>query len=80
MLQVRLIIEKLARRCGFDAVQAAVPASDSRLLSHIRRERTRKEVRKVAATSQVQFTCPGCSANRFLTTGDQTDWMTVLPF
>lgn len=51
--QVRLIIEKLARRCGFDAVQGAVPPGDTRLLAHIRRERTRKEVRKVAATSQV---------------------------
>jgi hypothetical protein len=46
-------VEKLARKCGFDAVQAAMPAGDSKLLTHIRKERTRKEVRKSGAAPQV---------------------------
>ena len=41
-LKVRAIVEKLAKRCGFDAVAAHIPASDSRLLIHIRKERDRK--------------------------------------
>ncbi len=40
--QVRVIVERLARRCGYDAVAAAMPAGDRRLLSHIQKEMLRK--------------------------------------
>ncbi len=48
-LQVRLIVEKLAKRCGFEEVEAAMPEGDTKLLMHIRKERTRKEARKAGA-------------------------------
>lgn len=44
--KVRVVVERLARRCGFDAVSAAMPESDSRLLTHIRKEHNRKLKRK----------------------------------
>lgn len=49
--QVRLIVEKLARRCGFDEVEAAMPEDDTRLLTHIRKERARKATRKAGAAA-----------------------------
>lgn len=45
---MRLIVEKLARRCGFDAVEAAMPESDTKLLTHIRKERTHRAAKKAA--------------------------------
>ncbi|CAG9462050.1 unnamed protein product [Pedinophyceae sp. YPF-701] len=42
-LKVRTIVERLARRCGFDEVAQAMPESDRKLLTHIRKERDRKE-------------------------------------
>ena len=43
---MRVIVERLARRCGYDAVAGAIPESDRKLLVHIRKERTKKESRK----------------------------------
>jgi ribosomal RNA-processing protein 12 len=48
---VRLIVEKLARRCGFDAVEAAMPESDTKLLTHIRKERAHKAAKKAGAAA-----------------------------
>ncbi|GLI63541.1 hypothetical protein VaNZ11_006530 [Volvox africanus] len=45
-LKVRVIVERLARRCGFDAVAAAMPAADSKLLAHIRKEVAKRQRRK----------------------------------
>jgi ribosomal RNA-processing protein 12 len=50
--QVRVIVERLARRCGFDDVAAHIPPSESRLLTHIRKEHNRK-VRRRQAVSEV---------------------------
>jgi hypothetical protein len=52
--QVRVIVERLARRCGFDAVAAAIPEADRRLLIHIRKERSKKERRLSEAASQAR--------------------------
>ena len=45
-LQVRVIVERLARRCGYDAVAGAIPEADRKLLTHIRKERLRKDGRR----------------------------------
>lgn len=51
IMQVRLIVEKLAKRCGFDVVEAAIPEGDTKLLTHIRKERTRKAAKKAGAAA-----------------------------
>ncbi|KAK9845416.1 hypothetical protein WJX81_006006 [Elliptochloris bilobata] len=51
-LKVRVIVERLARRLGFDDVAAAMPAGDKRLLQHIRREALRKQRLRASAGSQ----------------------------
>jgi len=50
--QVRVILERLVRRCGVEPVAAACPAGDQKLLSHIRKQQNRKERRKAAQGSQ----------------------------
>lgn len=53
-LKVRGIVERLVRRCGLGPVTSAFPAGDSKLLTHIRRQRSRRErVRAANGTSQV---------------------------
>jgi hypothetical protein len=32
------VVERLARRCGFEPLAAVMPASDSKLLAHIRKQ------------------------------------------
>jgi len=54
---VRTIVERLARRCGYDAVAAAMPAGDKRLLQHIRRETLRKQRLRADVGSQVRGSC-----------------------
>ncbi|KAG2487102.1 hypothetical protein HYH03_014215 [Edaphochlamys debaryana] len=51
-LKVRVVVERLARRCGFDAVASAMPASDTRLLAHIRKEAAKRQRRKHGAGSE----------------------------
>ena len=53
-MQVRWIVEKLAKRCGFEAVAQHMPEAHSRLLSHIRKENNRRERRHSEAGSQVR--------------------------
>ena len=50
-LKVRLIVEKLARRCGFDVVEAAMPEGDAKLLTHIRKERAHKAAKRAGAAA-----------------------------
>ena len=49
-----MIVERLARRCGYDAVAAAMPQGDKRLLSHIQKEMVRKKRTQSRAGSQVR--------------------------
>ena len=52
---MRVIVERLARRCGYDAVAAAIPEADRKLLTHIRKERVRKDGRRASeAGSEVR--------------------------
>lgn len=44
----------MARRCGYDAVAAAMPQGDKRLLSHIQKEMVRKKRTQSRAGSQVR--------------------------
>ena len=63
-LKVRAVVERLAKRCGFEAMAASMPPSDSRLLAHIRKEANRKLRRTSQAGSVVS--CRGlraCSAS-----------------
>jgi hypothetical protein len=53
-LKVRLILEKLVRRCGVEAVAAVTPAQDARLLVHIRKQAAAKERRRAASRSGSQ--------------------------
>eukprot|EP01025_Chloroclados_australasicus_P000483 TRINITY_DN10247_c1_g1_i1.p1 TRINITY_DN10247_c1_g1~~TRINITY_DN10247_c1_g1_i1.p1 ORF type:complete len:1294 (-),score=185.64 TRINITY_DN10247_c1_g1_i1:300-4106(-) len=39
---VRLIVQRLAKRCGYGAVEKYIPEKDRRLLSHIRQQNNRK--------------------------------------
>lgn len=45
-LRVRLVVERLVRRLGADAVSSAMPAGDARLLAHIRKAEARKARRR----------------------------------
>ena len=47
-------MEKLAKRCGFEAVAAHMPEAHAKLLTHIRKEHSRKERRRSQAGSQVR--------------------------
>lgn len=42
MWQVRVVVERLARRLGYDEVAAAIPEEHRKLLTHIRKQKTRK--------------------------------------
>jgi ribosomal RNA-processing protein 12 len=42
-LKVRVILERIARRCGFEALESAVPEAHRALLTHIRKQHHRKE-------------------------------------
>ena len=48
--KIRTIVERLVRRCGYDAVAAAVPKEHAALLEHIRREQGREDKRKRAGS------------------------------
>lgn len=48
-----MIIERLARRCGYEALEPHIPEAHRKLLTHIRKQNTRKERRKSEAGSQV---------------------------
>lgn len=48
-----MILERLARRCGFEALEPHIPDAHRKLLTHIRKQTTRKERRRSEAGSQV---------------------------
>ena len=41
-----MIVERLARRCGFEAVERNIPEEHRKLLSHIRKQQIRKSRRR----------------------------------
>ncbi|KAL3148459.1 hypothetical protein ABBQ38_013906 [Trebouxia sp. C0009 RCD-2024] len=41
-LKVRVVVERLARRLGYDAVAANIPEEHRKLITHIRKEKSRK--------------------------------------
>ncbi|KAK9864417.1 hypothetical protein WJX84_009705 [Apatococcus fuscideae] len=49
-LKVRVIVERLARRCGFQAVSQHIPEQDRKLLAHIRKEKQRHERKRQGAS------------------------------
>ena len=49
-VQVRVIVERLARRCGFQAVSQHIPEKDRKLLAHIRKEKQRHERKRQGAS------------------------------
>ena len=49
-LKTRMIVERLVRRCGLDAVTAACPEGDMRLVAHIRKQNARKERRRAGGS------------------------------
>ena len=40
--QVRVVVERLARRLGYDEVASAIPEEHRKLLTHIRKQKSRK--------------------------------------
>lgn len=63
-LKTRAIVERLARRCGLDAVREACPDGEARLVAHIRKQTARKERRRAGsqAGSEVRTVMKGlCS-------------------
>lgn len=53
--KVRMILERLARRCGFDALEAAIPESHRALFTHIRKQNNRRERKKNEWASQMDW-------------------------
>jgi hypothetical protein len=49
-LKTRAVVERLVRRCGLDAVQAACPEGEGRLIAHIRKQNNRKERRRTGGS------------------------------
>ena len=47
------MVERLARRCGFEAMAAVMPPSDAKLLAHIRKQCSRRQ-RKRSEGSEVR--------------------------
>jgi hypothetical protein len=75
--QIRVIVERLVRRCGYEAVAAACPPGDAKLLSHIRKQTSRKERRKAMGSeggsqvrrvqgSQEDSACVACTSTGVL--------------
>lgn len=60
-VQVRVIVERLARRCGFQAVSQHIPEKDRKLLAHIRKEKQRHERKRQGASEadRVRTSCSG---------------------
>lgn len=51
-LKVRVILERLARRCGFEALERNMPEAHKRLLVHIRKASNRKDRRRAVAAEK----------------------------
>ncbi len=63
-----MVVERLARRCGFDAVSKLIPEQHRRLVTHIRKERVRKDRIRAGNAEQVRPLCNwlklGCTASQ----------------
>ena len=53
--QVRVVVERLARRLGYDEVAAAIPEEHRKLLTHIRKQKTKKL--KLDKAEQARCSC-----------------------
>jgi ribosomal RNA-processing protein 12 len=53
--KVRVVVERLVKRCGWDAVEAVTPELHSALLQHMRREEVRTERRRKASVAGSEF-------------------------
>ena len=58
-LQIRVIMERLVRRCGVEPLAAACPPGDAKLLAHIRKQNSRKERKKAAGSEAGSEVCTG---------------------
>jgi ribosomal RNA-processing protein 12 len=71
-----VIIERLVRRCGVEPVAAACPQDDYRLMTHIRKQQSRKERRRagsevgsqVGTRSTASDACTGSSSQLLVAT------------
>lgn len=54
VVQIRVIIERLVRRCGVEPVAAACPPDDYKLMAHIRKQQSRKERRRAGSEAGSQ--------------------------
>ena len=50
-LKVRVCMERMCKRCGYDVVEACVPKEHAALIAHIKREETRSEKRKKSSVA-----------------------------
>ena len=53
--KVRVVVERLVKRCGWQAVEAVTPELHSALLQHMRREEIRNEKRRKASVAGSEF-------------------------
>ena len=53
--KVRVVVERLVKRCGWQAVEAVTPELHSALLQHMRREEVRNEKRRKASVAGSEF-------------------------
>jgi len=50
-LKVRVVLERMCKRCGYDMVEANVPREHAALIAHIKREETRLEKKKKSSVA-----------------------------
>lgn len=62
-LKVRVILERLARRCGFEALDAAMPDAHRALLTHIRKQHNRRERKRGEDRSEMDWEADGGEDN-----------------
>ena len=53
--KVRVVMERMVKRCGWDAVEAVTPELHSALVQHMRREEVRTERRRKASVAGSEF-------------------------
>jgi ribosomal RNA-processing protein 12 len=53
--KVRVVVERLVKRCGWQAVEAVTPTAHAALLTHMRREEVRNEKRRKASVAGSEF-------------------------
>ena len=74
--QVRVIVERLARRLDYETIASNMPEGDRKLLTHIRKEQQRKQRirgQSQAEDSQVRDRCGVLTASTYLCATPQSD-------